>query len=93
MKKIINLLLLFPPYFKPRFIASDYISDKCPGPWEGRDKWLLYQFLLIVLGIEQFIFFFPLVLFLVQINPFLLLLVPYLLLLMVRWNQYWGINS
>ena len=93
MRKIIKALLLFPLYFKPRFKESDYISNKCPEPYEGRDKWLLYQFLLIVLGIEQFIFIIYLVLFLVQINPFLFLLVLYLLLLMLRWNQYWGINS
>ena len=93
MKKIIKVLLLFPPYFKPRFIASDFISPKYPNKYGENSKWLFYKFLLIFIGIEQFIFLIYLGMFFASINPFLFILFPYLLLLMTRWNQYWGVNS
>tara|TARA_B100001093_G_scaffold238045_1_gene228075 strand:- start:4997 stop:5287 length:291 start_codon:yes stop_codon:yes gene_type:complete len=96
MKKIIkHFLLLFfllPPYFKPRFKESDFISSKYPNEYGEENKWLFYKFLRILLAIGQFIFLFNLIPFLGGINPFFFILFPYLILLMIRWNQYWGID-
>ena len=90
MKKLIKVILLFPPYFKPRFKESDFISPKYPNEYGENSKWLFYKFLLIVVAVSQLLFFLLFNLFLSQINPFFLILFPYFLLLMIRWNQYWG---
>ena len=90
MKKLIKVILLD---FKTRFKESDFISPKYPNEYGENSKWLFYKFLLIVVAVSQLLFLLLFNLFLFQINPFFGILSPYSLLLMIRWNQYWGVNS